>query len=265
MSHTDRLPAFCLVIAALLSLLLPASVSAQAAPAPPRFGIADNSFLVEEAFNQERGIFQNIFVFTRSKGGGFEAAFTQEWPLTTQRHQLSYTLSGAIVDGAGMLGDVLVNYRLQVATEVGHPAFSPRLSVILPAGAERRALGRRGVGWQVNLPFSKRAGAAYFHWNAGATFTRGTDTGAWEQSTYAAGSIIVAVRRMFHVMFESVVASDDEDARRTRTVTVVPGFRTGWNLGEKQIVVGAGVPVTRGGRHDVAGLIYFSYELPFRK
>jgi hypothetical protein len=52
---------------------------AQTKPAP-RFGILDNSFLVEEAFNQEAGIFQNIFAFTRSQDGAWQGAFTQEWP-----------------------------------------------------------------------------------------------------------------------------------------------------------------------------------------
>ena len=56
------------------------------------FRITDNSFLVEEAFNQEKGVFQNIFGMTRI-GGTLAATFTQEWPVPAKAHQLSYTCS----------------------------------------------------------------------------------------------------------------------------------------------------------------------------
>ena len=43
-----------------------------------------------------------------------------------------------------------------------------------------------------------------------------------------------------------------------------PGFRRGWNFGEKQLVIGSAVPMTRAdGRSTAALLTYFSYELPF--
>jgi hypothetical protein len=48
-------------------------------------------------------------------------------------------------------------------------------------------------------------------------------------------------------------------------VTLSPGFRRAWNLGEKQIVFGLALPVTRsGGSSEVSVLSYFAYELPFR-
>ena len=62
-----------------------------------------------------------------------------------------------------------MNYRWQAVTESDStPAFSPRLSVILPTGDEA-GLGNGNVGWQVNLPFSKQFGNAYVHWNGGFT------------------------------------------------------------------------------------------------
>ncbi len=66
------------------------------------FAITDNSFLVEEAFNQEPGIFQNIAnaVFVN---GNWVFTFTQEWPVVTQAHQFSYTLS-ALDNGFGTGG-----------------------------------------------------------------------------------------------------------------------------------------------------------------
>src|SRR6185437_8242001 len=43
--------------------------------------IADNSFLIEEAYNQEAGVVQHISTFSRPNGGGaWDYTFTQEWP-----------------------------------------------------------------------------------------------------------------------------------------------------------------------------------------
>jgi len=55
--------------------------------------IADNSFLIEEAYNQERGVVQHISVWQRDlRSRAWAFTFTQEWPLSTQTHQLSYTI-----------------------------------------------------------------------------------------------------------------------------------------------------------------------------
>jgi DtxR family Mn-dependent transcriptional regulator len=110
--------------AAMLLLAFAASASAQAQP----FQILDNSFLVEEAFNQESGIFQNIFGVRAADGDDWEAAFTQEWPLFTQTHQFSYTVGALGADGATGMADLMINYRWQATVEsASSPAFSPRL------------------------------------------------------------------------------------------------------------------------------------------
>src|SRR5689334_6991910 len=83
-------------------------------------GIQDNSFLVEEAYNQEFGVVQHISTFTRfwnSKDWAY--SFTQEWPVPgDSRHQLSYTLllqeSGSFPDSGAGIGDVALNYRYQL-------------------------------------------------------------------------------------------------------------------------------------------------------
>lgn len=255
--------------------ITPADAQASAPPAPPRFGITDNSFLVEEAFNQDPRIFQNIFMVTRTHSGDWDASFTQEWPVPGERHQLSVTLPFSVESHLGAIGDVLINYRLQVSEEQhGHPAFAPRASVVLPSSVDGRELGLRGAGCQFNLPFSERAGAVYFHWNAGVTLLRDAATDAegapiaeWTSLPSGAGSVIVAVRPMFNLMLETVVQEEVlSSGSLGTTTTIVPGFRTGWNIRpEHQIVIGIGVPLTAGARHDKAALAYFSYELPFAK
>ena len=235
------------------------------------FEISDNSFLVEEAFNQEPGVFQNIFNVVVAEGGEWEAGFTQEWPLFSQVHQFSYTLQYLNVNGAGV-GDLLVNYRFQALMErAGVPAFSPRISLILPSGNADEERGNGGAGWQVNLPFSKQLNDVYVHWNAG--FTHLPSATAADRTTsllipHVAASGIWRMRPMVHLMLESVVrwAEEIEEANTSRhtAVTVSPGLRCGWNSGDAQSVVGLAVPVGFGRGDTSVGMFgYFSYELPF--
>lgn len=236
------------------------------AAAQSKFGIADNSFLVEEAFNQETGIFQNIFVMTRSRTGLWSGSFTQEWPVPGQRHQLSFTAPLSVLSGDATFGDALINYRLQVSNGAGAaPAFAPRLSLVLPTSADRRAFGVSGAGWQVNLPLSKESGALMFHANVGATRLREGGSGTpWTTTPFAAGSVIVAVRPMFNLMLEAFTESRPGDGGRDVSTTFAPGFRTGINVGTHQWIVGLAVPVTRGALRDHGVLGYLSWELPFR-
>jgi hypothetical protein len=225
-------------------------------PADPRrkFEIMDNSFLVEEAFNQEKGVFQNIFTWTRSRGGDWQAEFTQEWPVPGMTHQFSYTIPFSRLGPAAGVNDVLLNYRYQLMTEApGRPAISPRLSLIIPTGREREGLGDGAIGLQLNVPASKQFGNLYLHGNGGGKWTRGVD---W--TPHVAGSAIWRVSPMFNLMLEAVHEFGE-------STTVSPGFRREWNIGNKEIVVGAAVPFTRiDGDATAAMLIYLSYELPFR-
>ncbi len=261
-------------------MIVSASVLAQTPPPSEPFRITDNSFLVEEAFNQERGVVQNIFGATRI-AGSWNAAFTQEWPVPAETHQLSYTLvllSGGSYAG---FGDMLVNYRYQLMTEgPGKPACTPRVSVILPTGNNDKDLGNGSVGLQLNAPFSKQTGDWYWHWNVGltwfdrarATFPVGDQTVIRKHrltSPYLAGSAIYRLRPMLHLMLESLWTSDqtieETGLGREETFTLSPGIRGGWDIGERQVVLGVAVPITwsNGGNAGLFG--YASYELPFRK
>src|SRR5262245_40977183 len=127
---------------ALLAVVSGGATSALAQPAPAPFAILDNSFLVEEAFNQERGVVQNIFSWTRIRSGEWIASFTQEWPVAGSAHQLSYTIPFSRLDGSTGLNDVLVNYRYQLLEEGrGRPAMAPRVSLIFTTGESIDAFG----------------------------------------------------------------------------------------------------------------------------
>jgi len=123
-------------------LLIPVAAARAQQPSDPR-PIQDNSFLVEEAYNQEAGVVQHIFTFARSIGDpGWTFSFTQEWPVGSQKHQLSCTIPALSVDtdsgfDAG-LGDVAINYRYQlVGNGDAAVAFAPRFSLIFPTGSAR--------------------------------------------------------------------------------------------------------------------------------
>jgi DtxR family Mn-dependent transcriptional regulator len=252
----------------------PPSPSA-AAPGPEPFAIMDNSFLVEEAFNQESGIFQSIFGAKRA-GGRWAAGFTQEWPVASQTHQFSYSLAWQDTG----VGDTLINYRWQALVEgPGRPAFSPRLSAVLPTGSVSRGLGDGSLGLQINLPFSKQRGDVFWHWNAGLTWLPGAETEPDPPSPrrrdtltspFLAGSAIYRLRPMFNLMLESVLSFEETfaDAATVRDTffTLSPGARGGWNLGDHQLILGFAVPVTWGaGEPEAGAFAYLSYELPFRK
>src|SRR3954468_1239351 len=266
-------------VLAMLVMCSPALFAQNSGSSEP-FRITDNSFLVEEAFNQEKGVFQNIFGMTHVSGT-WATTFTQEWPVPGMTHHLSYTLLFVNDHHHGGLGDTLINYRYQVMEEgPGRPAFAPRVSLIIPTGDSNRGFGDGSAGLQVNLPFSKQTGDWYWHWNAGltwlerarATFRDGDFSVVRRTATaspFLAGSAIYRLRPMLHLMLESFVSFDEtvqeEGTSRDTTFILSPGIRGGWDIGDKQVVLGLAVPVTWASDTNAGVFVYASYELPFRK
>jgi DtxR family transcriptional regulator, Mn-dependent transcriptional regulator len=263
--------------ALLLTLLMPWHGNAQTNQSPRPFEILDNSFLVEEAFNQEKGIFQNIFGFKRNDDA-WDFSFTQEWPVGSQTHQFSYTVGFAGFTGTNGFGDAMINYRYQATMENrATPAFSPRVSVILPTGSNDFTYN--SVGVQVNLPVSKQRGDFYLHGNGGFTWYPRADTAAGVSgservsllSPHVSASGIYRLKPMFNLMVESVLefeqfATIDGGRDRQTVFTLSPGARGGWNVGDAQLILGAAVPLTWENSESNAGvLLYLSYELPFAR
>ena len=240
--------------AALLAAALLAATTAFAAPVEAQqsrpFEIADNSFLVEEAFNQEKGVVQNVLLLQQQRlGDAWLLEFTQEWPLFSQTHQLSYTIPFT-TKGVG-LGNVMLNYRLQARMEdAAGPAISPRLSVILPTASDDDTYSH---GLQGNLPVSKQVGDFYVHLNAGATWDRldvaGEDLDL--VSPHVAGSLIWRMLRFVHPMVEVVARFDEQptgvgaDTERLDRVLIAPGVRAARNMGRSQLVGGVALPLGR--------------------
>lgn len=254
-----------------VAALAPLQTFAQA----PEFGIVDNSFLIEEAFNQDPGLVQSTFTWSRDRSGAWEGNFTQEWPAPALAHQLSYSVPLAGGDGMGAhVGGIVVNYRYQVAMErPGRPRIAVRLGVVLPTGRAVDSSDRPGL--QLNVALSKQLGRVYVHGNTGFTWLEKVPVGAGDRknltSPFFAGSLVWNNRPFLNLMIESLVSFDEQGADNGRTehqpaVTVSPGVRGGWTRGDRQFVLGAAVPVTRAGHATTTAILgYLSYELPFSK
>lgn len=135
--------------------------AAQSNPPAATAGIADNSFLLEEAYNQECGVVQHISSFARFAKDDWLYSFTQEWPVPAQQHQFSVTIPLQSANDATGFGDVALNYRYQALEgSSGRMAFAPRLSMLVPTGSSSCGLGSGAAGVQMNLPVSLTSAAA---------------------------------------------------------------------------------------------------------
>ena len=220
--------------------------------------IADNSFLIEEAYNQEAGVVQHISNFVRDEAGdGWVYVFTQEWPLGGMRHQLSYTVPVVSPEGFSTgLGDILLNYRYQaVGDGVSTLHMAPRLSLALPTGSEENSRGSGSVGIQGNLPVSYEVNdALVVHSNTG--FVLDGESGALDARLGASG--IVRVRPWFNVLLETVWGSDED------VVLLNPGVRWAIDAGSLQIVPGLAYTIALTSAASDAFFLYLSLEHPFR-
>ena len=239
------------------SLLFTFFLAAAALPHDlPAQAIADNSFLVEEAYNQEAGVVQHISTWSRPHGGGaWDYSFTQEWPVGGMTHQVSYTIP--IVDPSGAqaagIGDGALSYRYQLVGEGGPVQVAPRGSLLLPTGSESEGRGSGDIGVQLNLPLSWEVSPAVVtHWNAGATMV-GSST-----DVQVAASAVWRVRRAVNLLLEALWLDPDG-------VYLNPGIRWAHDLaGGLQVVPGVAYTVALGpdaGRDAL--FLYLSVEHPF--
>ncbi len=264
-----------------MSAALIAAASAAKAQ-PTAAGIQDNSFFIEEAYNQEAGVVQHIFAAPWSSATSghdrqWALNFTQEWPVVSQTHQFSYTVPYTLVhdpqgDTEG-LGDIQLNYRLQALGETdSRPAFAPRFSLILPTGDEKKGLGIGTTGCQINLPISKIVSDRWtLHGNAGMTVF--PDASDHTLTSYNLGaSAIYAVSRDFNLMLECLGTWDEELAEADKTTRsfnaiVSPGARYAVNFrDDAQLVLGLAFPIgVSADAPDYGVFLYLSFEHRFAR
>jgi hypothetical protein len=241
--------------------------------------IEDNSFLIEEAYNQETRVVQHIssiYFATRTKNVLF--TFTQEWPVGSQAHQFSYTIPYEALQTGKGIGDVLLNYRYQLFGEDDPAWCAPRLSLSIPTGSSAKDLGSGVFGIQISLPVSKRwSNDVVTHLNLGMTTlyqVLGTDAqGDAEKknltSFVVGGSVIYLLSENFNLMFEMLQNENSgfdplgNVAYSSQTI-LSPGMRFAINLPNLQIVPGLAFPISITASGSEVGVFgYLSFEHPF--
>jgi hypothetical protein len=248
----------------------------------PVDGIMDNSFLVEEAYNQEVGVVQHIFNavygmnwLSKDSVRVTDLSFTQEWPLFSQTHQLSYTVPYSFIAGQGGsangVGDVLLNYRYQVyLNDQTLTAFAPRFTLILPTGDADHGFGDNTLGYQWNLPFSTTFNDRWFaHANAGLTWLPHAGVGAGHDlvSYNLGASAIYCVNTRLNLMLEWIGGwnqslGNNGLLEREFASLISPGVRYAFNSRSgAQTVVGLGLPIglTRASP-EIGVIVYLSFE-----
>ena len=270
----------CVILVWLPSLTNLAPLHALIASEPLAQGIQDNSFFIEEAYNQEPGVVQHIFNLSADFTNGsreIAPSFTQEWPVFSQMHQFSYTVPYVFTEDANGVEDMRLNYRLQALMEGEYtPAFAPRLSLVLPTGDKDDGFGTGVLGYEFNLPFSKIVSERWtVHFNAGMSVFPNAHQSNHLPNYNIGVSAIYAVTNDFNLMLETLagwnediavgVFAFDETLERSTTAIISPGVRYAFNLpNDAQLVIGAALPVgLTSDSPDWGMFFYCSLEHPF--
>lgn len=241
--------------------------------------IEDNSFLLEEAFNQEWGVYQFIQKYQyldQSKTN--EYVFENEIPISDKVHQFSYEIPIAKTDAnaESSIGDMSLNYRWQPLNKDGF-LLAERIGLILPTGKVSEGTGSGVYGLEFMQAATLTLGERWMnHWNIGFDILpnaktdghtkRGTTTGIT-----AGSSIIYLLRDDFNLMIEALVQTGqsinaDGSKVSESSVTLNPGFRWAWNFDwkETQIVPGVSFPTQMtDNKTDQGVLLYLSIEPKF--
>lgn len=218
--------------------------------------IEDNSFFVEEAYNQEAGIVQFIQGFDyNNKAKSYNYSFTNEIPIGDNVHQFSYNF-GLDHPGGGVndtkLTDLFINYRCEAYRQKGI-IVTPRISLIAPTGDYKKGFGKGSAGVQLNhivtLELSK-----YFitHFNMGGTLYPKAKDGTMKEAIFGfnyGSSLIWLLHSNFNMMVEVFGTAEENFTapgvdKWTDSYFISPGFRTAINLPkEVQVVPGMAVPI----------------------
>ena len=235
--------------------------------------IEDNSFLMEEAYNQDPGIVQFIQTFQRDKSGEAFYSLTVEIPAPNKTHQVSFSVpysrlqsEKSFVKG---LGDVALNYRYQwIAND--SVLLAPRFTVLTPTGNAEEGLGAGLTGYQTNWAITVLPSPHWaVHMNVGATFyprvKKDLDKPTDLYGHNSALSVIWRLRDNFNLLTEFVQTSMQEAAGSATTIsdTVIinPGFRYAIDFEKAQLVLGASVPTpVLSSQGPASYFAYVSYE-----
>ncbi|XGC80699.1 transporter [Bdellovibrio bacteriovorus] len=241
--------------------------------------VKDNSFLIEEAYNQEEGVLQFIQGFQYSdRSNDWNYTFTNEIPLGGETHQISYVIpvnKSLDQNGADQTGidDVLINYRYQLFNNQ-MISMAPRLSLIMPTGDYKKGFGSGVLGLQFNQSVSITLNDKWAnHWNLGFTYLPDAKNAADQKASLFgynfASSVVYFMTEKTNLLCEFVFNSQEEvigegQKAEGTSYLLVPGIRTAFDVGEEtEIVPGLGAVFGLGPsavEHETGVFVYLSIE-----
>jgi hypothetical protein len=247
--------------------------------------IEDNSFFVEEAFNQSAGVIQFISTcyFDNINSRNLAYSFTQEIPLQDVKHQISYTINYIALNAQSPrlqgLGDFMVNYRYELKGKDDWALITPRFSLIIPTGDFRKGFGIGAWGGQFNLPLTKMvSNRLVFHYNTGFTFLKDAQFSLSDATSNdevkrkhltginIGASMIWMPADKLNLMLESVSNINDSfdetgKVNKGHQLILNPGLRYAFDIGKCQIVPGISIPVAiEKNTRQPGAFIYLSIE-----
>lgn len=234
--------------------------------------VEDNSFLVEEAYNQDPGVVQFINVYQKSnKTKDWNYVFINEIPIVTRSHQFSYEVPYQFVESTNKqgLGDVKLNYRYEF---FGNESITTtgRMSYTTTSGKVDDGLGAGNSSYEISLVTSVKINPQWVqHWNIGAAVTpkKVEEKDTSESKYFWNLSNVYLMTDSLNFMLE--MSSSQEESKTTLAESewssnfiVSPSLRYGIDIGEWQLVPGLAFPFTIGPKPGIDNqtLVYFSVE-----
>jgi hypothetical protein len=241
--------------------------------------IEDNSFLLEEGFNQERGVYQFIQKYqTFNRAKGYEYSFENEIPIPDESQQFSYEFAHgrATSEGHGAISDITLSYRIQPLNKDGF-LMADRFGLILPTGRVEKGAGNGVYGFEFVKAVTVPVGKNWMnHWNFGFSVlpnakSQGHDKRGTISSFSSGTSLIYLWSDNFNFLLEGLLESgqgiDETGAKSSSTsFTLNPGVRFAVDLDwkETQIVPGISFPTEMlNGPTEHGVLVYLSIEPKF--
>lgn len=244
--------------------------------------LQSNGLLVDTAYHQEDGEVQHSLTFSLSREDGWASAVSQEWPLFSEKHQVSFSLPADLLvkrpDGSRGVGDFTLEYSyFLLGNNESRITVSPGVGVSLPTGSVSKGLGAGGAGASFKLPISVML-TRRFASNSTVEFgyvpsARNTDGDHFHIRNYELGqSFVWFARPKFNVLVEAVwersratngggFTEIESDAFLSPGVRWAHVFQNGVSL-----IPGVAVPVGVGtSRGDRGIFFYLAVEHRFKR
>lgn len=244
--------------------------------------LQSNGLLVETAYHQEAGEVQHSVSFARSSREGWASVVSQEWPVFSEKHQVSFSLPADVfikrADGNRGAGDLALEYSyFLIGDNKSKVTVSPGIGFSVPTGSVVKGLGAGGAGASAKLPVSVMLTRRFasnstveLRYMSRARNAEGDRFRLWN---YEVGqSFVWFARPKFNVLVEGVwgrskAANSDGFREIENEVFVSPGVRWAHVFHNGlSIIPGVAVPIGVGpsqGDHRI--FFYLAIEHPFKR